>query len=255
MLAQLQQQLKKYRRRDEDPQVISYQTLRKTIGWLGILLPFIMIIGAWAFWNCTTLQPSISHYYYTNMREIFVGVICSVALFLFTYTGPTRIDGWVSNIAGVFGLGIALFPTRLLCDNIAKLSEGESCYPCQQSVTSLTRIPYHATLHLLCAALFFITLALMSIFLFRLSDCSKKEQTIQKRKRNIIFLYCGLIMLASIAAAGVYLMFAGDKPTTFVLWAEVVALMAFGVSWLTKGQAIVKDIPENKRENESTSTH
>ncbi|HEY0042356.1 MAG TPA: hypothetical protein VGB71_16905, partial [Flavisolibacter sp.] len=85
--------------------------------------------------------------------------------------------------------------------------------------------------------------------------CSKKEQTIQKRKRNIIFLYCGLIMLASIAAAGVYLMFADDKPTTFVLWAEVVALMAFGVSWLTKGQAIVKDIPENKRENESTSTH
>lgn len=247
MLAQFNQWLNKYKRRDEDPQVLSYQTLRKTIGWLGILLPFIVIFGAWLFWGCTTLQPSISHYYYTNMREIFVGVICAVALFLFTYTGPTKIDGRVSNAAGVFGLGIALFPTSVLCKEFTGFATESFCFPCQQDVTSLTRIPYHSTLHLFCAALFFITLSLMSIFLFRLSKCSKKEQTPQKRKRNVVFLACGLVMLGSIAAAGIYIMFSGDEHSTFVLWAEAIALLAFGVSWLTKGEAIMKDKEPGKK--------
>jgi hypothetical protein len=241
MLAWLHRWIKKYDRREEDPQVLSYQTLRKTIGWLGILLPFIMIIGAWLFWDCTTLQPSISHYYYTNMREIFVGVICAVALFLFTYTGPNKVDGWVSNIAGLFGLGIALFPTTVLCKTFTGFSTESLCYPCQQNGTSLTRIPYHASLHLVCAALFFITLSLMSIFLFRLSKCPTKDQTPQKRKRNVIFLVCGIVMLGSIAAAGIYIMVSDHEHSTFVLWAEAIALLAFGISWLTKGEAIMKD--------------
>jgi hypothetical protein len=247
MLARLHTFLKKYEHRDEDPQVTSYQTLRKTIGWLGILLPFIMIIGAWVFWGCTTLQPSVSHYYYTNMREIFVGVLFAVALFLFCYSGPTKIDGWVSNVAGTFALGTALFPTTALCNTDPDITQGFVCYPCQQKVTSLTRIPYHATLHLICAVLFFVILGLMSVFLFRLSNYSKAEQTPQKRKRNVVFLICGLVIFISMGAAGLYMLIAEkDEQSTFVLWAEAAALLAFGISWLIKGQAYLKDKSKQK---------
>lgn len=244
MLTALHGWLKKYKRRG-NPQVKSYQTLRRTIGWLGILLPFVMMVGAWVFWDCTTVQPSISHYYYTNMREVFVGILCSVALFLFTYTGPTKVDGWVSNAAGVFGLGVALFPTTVLCEE--GIGTGASCYPCQQAVGSLTRIPYHAQLHLVSAALFFAILALMSIFLFRLSD-PQKGCTPQKRKRNAVYLVCGVVMLVSVAAAGLYLRLSGNEGerTTVVLWLETTALIAFGVSWLTKGEAILEDEPAPK---------
>jgi hypothetical protein len=245
MLEWMNRFLKKYKRRDEDPQVVSYQALRKTIGWLGILLPFVMIIGAWLFWGCTTLQPSISHYFYTNMREVFVGVLCAVALFLFTYTGPNKVDGWVSNVAGVFALGVALFPTTVLCKSFTGFTTEFVCFPCQQHVTSLTRIPYHATLHFICAALFFIILGLMSVFLFRLSDCPKAQQSPQKRKRNVVFLVCGLVIFASIGAAGIYMLLARyDEQSTFILWSEAIALLAFGISWLTKGEAYLKDKPD-----------
>ncbi len=241
MLARLYRFVEKYRH-DKNAQVVSYQTLRKTIGWLGILLPFVMMVGAYIFWGCRTVQPSISHYYYTNMREIFIGVLCAVALFLFTYTGPTKVDGWVSNIAGVFGLGVALFPTTVLCTKFTGFTTEAFCFPCQQAVTSLTRIPYHAQLHFVSAALFFLILAGMSIFLFRLSDPAT-GCTPQKKKRNLVYLVCGLVMLASVAAAGVYLKLSGEEGsrTTVVLWLETVALLAFGVSWLTKGEAILED--------------
>ena len=32
------------------------------------------------------IQKSISYYYYTNMQNVFVGILCAVALFLFAYT-------------------------------------------------------------------------------------------------------------------------------------------------------------------------
>jgi len=216
------------------PEVISYQTLRKTIGWLGILLPFAMILGAEIFSGCKTVQPSISHYYYTNMREIFVGILCAVSLFLFSYKGYSLLDGIVSNLAVLFCLGVALFPTEARC------AKG-ICYPCQQNVISLTKIPYHGTIHLVCAGLFFFTLAMMSIFLFRLSNSPKQEQTPQKRNRNQVFLLCGIVMLASILACGIYIAGANEEDTVTVLVLETVALLAFGISWLTKGEAILED--------------
>jgi hypothetical protein len=235
MLAQLREKLQHLAKQTtQDPQVISYQTLRKTIGWLGIFLPFAMIVGAKVLSQCTTIQPSISHYYYTNMREIFVGTLCAVSLFLFSYKGLSKIDSYVSNLAGFFGLAIVFFPTNVLCTN-------DICYPCQQNVISLTRIPYHHNLHFIAAALFFFTLAMMSIFLFRLSDKPGNKQTVQKRKRNVIFLVCGIIMLASIITCGIYIQFFKEENSTVVLWLETVALVAFGISWLTKGEVIMED--------------
>jgi undecaprenyl pyrophosphate phosphatase UppP len=139
-----------------------------------------------------------------------------------------------------------LFPTTVLCKPFTGFTQEFVCFPCQQHVTSLTRIPNHATLHLVCAASLFVILALMSIFLFRLSDCPKEKQSPQKRKRNVVFLVCGLVILASIAAAGIYLLVAEDEEqSTFVLWMEAIALLAFGISWLTKGEAYLKDKPDS----------
>lgn len=228
-------------KRSDDPQVISYQTLRKAVGWLGILLPFVLIIGARVLSGCRTIQPSISHYYYTNMREIFVGTLCGVSLFLFSYKGYSKLDSYVSNLAGFFCLSAALFPTTVRCITTIGFTSEDLCFPCQQKVISITNVPYHATIHFFSASLFFFTLAMMSIFLFRMSDKNEEDRTPQKQKRNIIFLVCGLVMLASIAAAGIYIAFFNEEGSTAVLWLETVALLAFGFSWLTKGEAILQD--------------
>lgn len=227
--------------------LISYKALRKAIGWIGILIPVVLIWGSYQFSECRQVQPSISHYYYTNVRELFVGAISGVALFLFCYKGCSRLDSRCANFAGFFGLIVALFPTDITC---IKKDIGGNCsayYPCQHDLVSFTSVPYHGTIHLVAAALFFLTLAFMSIALFTLSNEPPVLRTPQKRNRNRIYRVCGWTMVGSIVCIGIY--FATGKKETenqFTLIFETIALLAFGFSWLTKGEAIFGDRREAK---------
>ena len=209
----------------DDPALLSYRDLRRAVGWLGILLPFVLMLGS-IINNCE-VQPSISHYYYTNMREIFEGTLFAVALFLFSYKGYSKLDSIISNIAGLFCIGVALFSTDMIAG-----------FPGQAYATLLFDFQIHSTIHLLCAALFFLTLAFMSIKLF---TKTKGEMTHQKRKRNRVYIGCGIIMIASVACLGIYFVCKGNPLSHIVIVCETVALLAFGLSWLTKGETIFRD--------------
>lgn len=77
--------------RDIDSATISFNRMRKVIGILGVALPFALYLGCFFFGESTfgfdfnhakiALQPSISHYFNTNMREVFTGTMCAVSLF------------------------------------------------------------------------------------------------------------------------------------------------------------------------------
>ena len=131
-------------------------------------------------------------------------------------TGKQILRG-AGNIAGVFALGVAWFPTT------------------EVGSTDLT-----GKIHLTFAILFFLTLAFYSLILF-----TKKgsDPTPQKLRRNIIYITCGLIMIACLIAMLVYFAFLKDSSseTSFVFWGETIALIAFGVSWLTKGGTLYPD--------------
>lgn len=219
------------RERSETPELISFLTLRKSIGWLGCLLPFVLILGSLLFGDCHQVQPSISHYYFTNMREVFVGILCAVGLFLFSYRGHSRLDSISANLAGVFGLGVAVFPT----DKIAIQN-------CQTDVVSFIQWEANASIHYSCAALFFLTLAFMSLFLFTKSKYKWEDQTPEKRGRNLVYKVCGYLMIFSIAIIAVRVpLFHADDNSRIVFWFETLALLSFGISWLTKGEALLRD--------------
>ncbi|MBN1952808.1 MAG: hypothetical protein JW801_16515 [Bacteroidales bacterium] len=199
---------------------ISYLKMRKAIGFLGLALPLILIAGSFVPGGIKTIQPSISEYYDTYMRDIFVGILCAVALFLFSYRGFNVMDNAAANFAAFFALGVAFFPTS---------SEKEFVH----------------YIHLISAALFFITLSLISIFLFTLTTKGGKAAG-NKLIRNRIYRSCGYIMFGSILIMFVYVMFLEEhlvqlenyKPI-FVL--ESIALFAFGTSWLIKGRTLWAD--------------
>jgi hypothetical protein len=216
--------------RSATPEVISFMTIRRTVGWLGISLPLVLL-GSYLIGSCDALQPSISHFYYTNMREIFVGTLCAVSLFLFTYKGHSKLDSQTANLAGLFSLGVALFPTNFLPG-----------FPCQENVASFINVGFHTAIHFSCAALFFLTLAYMSIVLFTKSNLPERDRTPQKRKRNAVYKVCGWIMVGCIACIGIYSFFLqGKTETQIVFWFETIALISFGISWLTKGEALFGD--------------
>lgn len=197
--------------------IYSYLSLRKAVGWIGILLPFVLVLGHCLIFGGDIVLHNLSVYYHTGMRDIFVGAICAIALFLFFYKGYDRWDNMAADLAGFFALGIAFFPT---------VKEG----------------PWNwvARVHFYSAACFFVILAFISLFMFTKGE---KHPTGRKLKRNIIYKACGLIMLVSLAAIQAYFIFynANYEDSRFVLIAETVTLMAFGISWLTKGGTLYPD--------------
>ncbi len=209
-------------------QVMQPKSLRKLIGILGIIFPFALWIGT-VFYGCDELQGSVSDYHHTAMQDVFVGFLCAYAMFLFVYMGPETVDIVASKIAGFGALGIAIFPTSY------KYTDPTPC----------AHIPwYHnQTLHMISTIVFFLTLVYMSLFLFTRTGVGRP--TTQKLKRNFIFRLCGIVMLLCLVLILVYIVWGKDVPQLKqwkpMFWLEAIALFFFGVSWLVKGEAVLKD--------------
>ena len=84
----------------------SYLALRKAVGWIGMLLPFTLMLGVFLIFKGEIIQESISHYYHTDMRDVFVGALCAIALFMFFYSGYDKWD----DRAATFALSGLQFP-------------------------------------------------------------------------------------------------------------------------------------------------
>lgn len=212
--------------KDPLPLVISYLNLRRAIGILGTSFPFILAIGAYLIGRYG-IQSSISSYYFTCMRDVFVGILFAVALFLFSYKGYDFIDNLVGNLGALFAIGVAVFPTR-------------------PDRPDISFNPIISKMHLVFAALFFCTLIYFSLFLFTKSNVSRKFFSLQKKYRNIVYIICGCTMLVCIVLIAVYMQFLEQKYSSLenyypVFGLESIALLAFGISWLTKGQTLFKD--------------
>jgi len=57
--------------------IISFCTIRRAVGWLGIALPVVCYLGTLLLGNCDVLKASISDYYYTIMGTTLVGILCA----------------------------------------------------------------------------------------------------------------------------------------------------------------------------------
>src|SRR5262245_63273661 len=89
--------------------VVSYLTLRQMIGWIGLLMPFFVRVGAFLREGIRSTD-SISAYYYTGQRDVFVSTLVLVGILLTCYRTQAVRDNVVAIIAGVAAIGIGLFP-------------------------------------------------------------------------------------------------------------------------------------------------
>lgn len=206
---------------------ISFIRLRQLIGILGILLPFICIIGNSIF-SEISIQRSISFYYHTNMRDFFVGMLILVGLFLVTYKGYDRLDNIISSLSGIAAMGVAIFPC--LFQSTEQLM---GIFLINNGLTNI--------IHFTCASVFFTLLAFNSIFLFTKSGNVIKTR--QKKSRNIVYIVCGLLIVISLLILALILLIGkvDTDQTITVLVFETIMLFAFGVSWLVKGETFLRD--------------
>jgi hypothetical protein len=198
----------------------SWLTTRLVVGLLGLALPVLVIGGDLLLPGGPSLRNSLSAYYYSGLRDVFVGVMCVIGVYLLTYKISERDwDNWLSVVAGVSAVVIALFPT---------LPEaGDPLSPWQVRL-GVTLTGY---LHFTAAGVFTVALALVSL------RFGHRDAGYGKPRFATTHRICGAIMLAALLALGALKAAGVDElaGVPVLLLAELVSTLAFGVSWLLKG--------------------
>jgi len=211
--------------------MISHLTLRRLIGMLGLLLPIILPVGTGLLSDADWLQISLSHFYYSVMHIVFTGVLCLLGGFLITYRGPQPKENLLSTWAGLFALGVALFPTNFqgfLGDLYIEVPNWKDWFE---------------WIHYGSAGLLLVCFAIFCFKIFKQADDGTEPTGFddKKKRRNNFYTWCGRVIVFSIGSIGliaIYKYVTGTAPvftryTTYIF--ESTSLFAFGVSWLLKG--------------------
>jgi hypothetical protein len=218
--------------------VVNYLKLRHFIGIIGLATPIVLPITTFLLSDQNPFQISISHYYFSVAHIGFVGALCLLSGFLLSYRGTERIENRVSNIAGVFALGVAMFPTCW---------DG---FETKQEFILNNYKDYFDLIHYLSASGLFICFAIFCMYVFQNADDGNDNYRydIFKIRRNKFYKGCGIIIVISIAIiASIWFLgkfniidiktefkeFCIVKYSTFIL--ETTSLVPFGASWLVKG--------------------
>ncbi|HEX3045358.1 MAG TPA: hypothetical protein VHY08_11430 [Bacillota bacterium] len=209
---------------------VSYYTLLKLIGILCTSLPVIVILGGF-IQNGFVIESTLSAYYYTNMRDYFVGLLIGVGLFLITYRGYEKIDAILTDISGICIIGVAIIPA--MSDAGGKAVK-----------IGLFQIDAYLsnTIHTLLACICFVCLALMCLFVF--TKNGNEVMTKEKIVRNRIYKTCGIIMVLDMVFHELTVIFLSREvllASRLILITEAILLFAFGIAWLVKGKTIFQD--------------
>ncbi len=209
----------------------SYLVMRAAIGLLGIGLPIELFLGD-ALWLEGGLKArgSLSAYYHSGMRDVFVGTLFATAVFLITYRVVEQtLDNTLSIIAGIAAMGVALFPTSR--------PPGSTSPPTPLEVhLGEQRV---AIVHYICAGILMVSLAVIS-FIFGVREGRRSQQRASGRAR-LSPTFWRWFHWGCTAAIGLALVFMGASEITrwftqySLIVGETVAVLAFGVSWLMKG--------------------
>ena len=103
----------------EDNVAKTYLALRLGMVLLVGLL-FLSVVFQWISTDFSCLQTSISAYYYTPARPVFVAVLCGIGACLIVYRGNTDTENVLLDFSGFLAFVVAFVPvptnTANLCD-------------------------------------------------------------------------------------------------------------------------------------------
>jgi hypothetical protein len=197
----------------------AYSYLQQAVGLIAVTLPFVLAIGNQLAGG--RMQGSISAYYYTHLGNYFVGSLFALGVFFLSYNHRPlpkyQLDNYLSNVASAMAIGVALFPTA---SDAGAATGGDKVI---------------AVMHLVFACTLFILLAVFSLVLFtRTGDPS--HMSAAKQTRNLVYRICGWVIVGAIALVVVAEIAKPSHSWHTLFWLESVAVIAFGVSWLVKGE-------------------
>ena len=198
----------------ENP-ALSYRNMRAIIGYVGLTLPVALLLAGAADGH---IESSLSTYYYTKVGNVFTGALCVIGVFLLAYRLTAwAVDNIATTLAGVSALGVAFFHAA----------------PANATLSQLRL----ADVHLACAAVLFILLGAISLFIF-----PRDIVPGQRWRANWYMAFGALIWLSVILMPALNWLagsFYDNHHVFFIL--ETVCVMAFAVSFILKGHGQPSD--------------
>jgi hypothetical protein len=178
----------------------SYLYLSLGIGLIAVVLPFLLMAA-----GGYEIHDSMSSYYTTDVRssrDILVGSLCAVGVFLFLFHGLSRLENWLLNFAGIAIILVALIP-----------------------------MPTSELLHRGFAIVFFLLIGAVAIFLSkgRVDNLPAGKRLFFKSAYNLV----GALMVAApVVVTGLEFIF--GSASHWVFWAECIAIVSFSAYWFLK---------------------
>ena len=197
----------------------TFFSLRRAVAVLAIALPLVVAAGGYLACGLP-LQESLSAYYGTCMRDLFVAFIIAIGACLHIYKGFSDEENILLNCAGVLAAGIALFPWNW--EPWGKL----------------------LTPHGICAILFFASMAI--VCLRHGKDSLQWTESPEVRARfERRYTRIGYALIASPAIAyAIHLLW--PERSSFIFFAEAVAIAVFASYWVTKSQELALTTAERE---------
>lgn len=216
-----------------DRTVISYLTLRRFIGFLGIILPIVLLLGS--KFNSENLLPSISHYFHSCMKIAFVGIIFSIAVFLWCHNGDDHAESLLTKAASLCAILVVICPTK---NDLSILNEGTAYYlsDFKKFVQPTVKEPeFVGYFHFICAAFFFTILIILILWKFKNHEKKSSNPSIGRLWFYNISGWGMVLCIAIIFISHIFGFAYSIFPVTFLC--ETIALILFGLAWLVKGEA------------------
>jgi hypothetical protein len=206
----------------------SWTWLRLLIGIMGLAMPIILIVGERVLFPSDAVdfpRSSLSAYYYSGLRDVFVATLVATGVFLLTYMALHRgVDNVVTSLAGAAAVLVAYDPTGP--------EPGETA----TAWARLIGVHTCQTIHYGAALVFLAGCAVMSL---RFAEASP---------RPALHVGCA----AGMTATGIVALTANAVGVQRVgawsglLIVELVVTYLFGLSWLAKGlelrSVLVRDV-------------
>ncbi len=201
--------------------VRSYLFLSLGMGLMAFFLPILLIAVAHYHDHF-----SISYFYYTGdpSRNIFVGFMYAIGVFLILFHGLSNIENWILNAAGAAAIVVAMRPMPIF-------TKGHPTQVEQQCSLPKGGLP---SVHAVSAIFFFLCLAVVAIFF---AKGRVKYITDLPMKRMFIAAYnvTGFLMIALPATVMVLYYRHGARCENHHIFAvEWAGIVAFSLFWFVK---------------------
>ena len=190
---------------------IDHHTIKLIIGVIAISLATLTSI-----FSETPLESISASYHEEGWSSIiFIGFLFAISAFLIAYHGRSAFELVISKIAAVSALGVAMFPC--------------SCGGHQEIIPHV---------HYISATVMFLILVAFCYSFFKRARGKGHTQAVF---RAYIYAICGITILVSIAVIGLDFVLdeaISSRISRLTFYCEAVALVAFGIAWLTASRIL-----------------